>query len=398
VGKRARGEAVRLAVYSDFGYRRADGRLWAELPVVAFLAGLAEHVEHLTLVGRLDPAPERWRHEVPAGVGFAPLPYYPSLARPADAARALGRSLRRFWRVLDSVDAVWLLGPHPLVPPFAVLAALRRRPVALGVRQDFPAYVRHRHPGSRGLHLAALALEGSHRLLARRCPTVVVGGDLARRYRRARRLLGVVVSLVPAREIAGPELPAARAWDGELRVLSVGRLDAEKNPLLLAEVLAQLRWRDRRWRLVIAGDGPLAGALAARLRELGVADHAHLRGYVAAADELAGLYRSSHVLLHCSWTEGVPQVLFEAFAARLPVVATAVGGVAEAAGGAALLIPPGDARAAARALERLAGSPELRGRLTEAAAARARAHSLEAEAARVAAFLGAVPSGHASAG
>ena len=44
-----------------------------------------------------------------------------------------------------------------------------------------------------------------------------------------------------------------------------------------------------------------------------------------------------------SWTEGLPQVLFEAFAAGTPVVATAVGGVPEAVGDAALLIPPGDA-------------------------------------------------------
>ena len=48
----------------------------------------------------------------------------------------------------------------------------------------------------------------------------------------------------------------------------------------------------------------------------------------------------------------MPQVLLEAFAARLPVVATAVGGVA-AAGDRALLVPPGDALAAADQLSRL---------------------------------------------
>ena len=53
-------------------------------------------------------------------------------------------------------------------------------------------------------------------------------------------------------------------------------------------------------------------------------------------DGLLALYRSAHVLLHVSWTEGLPQVLFEAFAAGLPVVATDVGGVAEAAGDGAL--------------------------------------------------------------
>jgi glycosyltransferase involved in cell wall biosynthesis len=44
-------------------------------------------------------------------------------------------------------------------------------------------------------------------------------------------------------------------------------------------------------------------------------------------------YRSSHFLLHTSWTEGLPKVLIEAFAAVLPVVATDVGGIREAVGG-----------------------------------------------------------------
>ena len=102
---------------------------------------------------------------------------------------------------------------------------------------------------------------------------------------------------------------------------------------------------------------------------------------------LAELYRSSHALLHVSWTEGLPQVLFEAFAAGLPVVATEVGGVPAAVGDAALLVPPGDAEAPARALDRIATDPALRERLTEAGLARVREHTLEAEARRVAEFL-----------
>ena len=88
-----------------------------------------------------------------------------------------------------------------------------------------------------------------------------------------------------------------------------------------------------------------------------------------------------------SWTEGVPQVLFEAFAAGLPVVATAVGGVPEVADGRALLIPPGDADAAAAGLRRLAGDESLRARLVEAGLEAAREHSAEAECRRVATFI-----------
>ncbi len=378
---------MRLAVYCDYSYRRDDGALWAEMAFSNFLAGLAGHFDRITLVGRLDPERGPWHHLVPAELGFEPLPYYGSLSNPAEPARVLLASLRRFWRLLGDVDAVWLLGPHPLAVAFALLAALRRRPVALGVRQDLRQYMRNRHPRARVLRVATGLLEGCFRLIALRCPVVVVGSEMARRYGRARHLLPISISLVPERDVLAPGARPPRSWDGELLVLSVGRLDTEKNPLLLADVLARLVADQPRWRLAVCGDGPLKTDLDARLRELGVRERAELLGYVPVETGLLDLYRSSHLLLHCSWTEGVPQVLYEAFAQRLPVVATDVGGVRDAAGGAALLVPPGDADACAHALERLAGDPDLRARLAEAGAARAREHSFEAGTERVARFF-----------
>lgn len=80
-------------------------------------------------------------------------------------------------------------------------------------------------------------------------------------------------------------------------------------------------------------------------------------------------------------------MLVEAFASGVPVVATAVGGVAEAVDGAALLIPPGDPGAAAAALARIAQDPELRRALVESGLERARRNTIERETARVAAFI-----------
>src|SRR4051794_34034481 len=355
---------MRLAIYSDYSYRAdGDGAVWAEMSVVVFLAALASQFDRVILTGRLEPEPGRWNYAVPEGVGFAPLPFYGSLVEPLALGRALAGSLRSFWRLLGEVDAVWLLGPHPFAVLFALVALARRRTVVLGVRQDLPAYVRSRWPGRRLVQLAAEALERSWRLLARRCPVVVVGPDLARRYARARDVLPIGISLVSQNELAPPDALTARDYGGELTALSVGRLDAEKNPLLLADVAAAA---GERWRLVVCGDGPLRDELAARVAELGLDGRVSLRGYLSVGGELDELYRTSHALLHVSWTEGVPQVLFEAFAARLPVVATAVGGVPEAADGAALLVAPGDPAAPARALERIAAEPDLRERLAGA--------------------------------
>jgi glycosyltransferase involved in cell wall biosynthesis len=379
---------VRFAVYCDFACRRHGGALWAEMAFVRFLGAVAEQLGGMTLVGRLDPAPGPWHHRVPESLAFEPLPHYASLADPRRALPTTLAALRRFWDVLGRVDAVWLFGPHPLALCFAVLAVARRRRVVLGVRQDLPAYLHNRHPGRFGFRVAAVLLESAYRLLARRCRVMVVGPALARHYAAARSLLDVTVSLVSEAELAGPEAAAGRRYDGDaLEVLSVGRLDPEKNPLLLADVLAELVQRDARWRLVVCGEGTEAEALAERLRAHGLQDRAELAGYVPFEHGLVDRYRSAHAVLHIAWTEGVPQVLLEAFAQRVPVVATAVGGVRATAEGAALLVRPGDARECADALTALARDPALRARLVDAGIERARAHTLEAQSARVAAFL-----------
>jgi glycosyltransferase involved in cell wall biosynthesis len=376
---------LRVAVYADNWYRPNPDGIYADRSLVVFIAGVAAAAERTVLLGQLDPELPRAHYRVPDEIEFVGLRPYESMLS-LRAPVAMVGSLRRFWRAIGDVDVVWLLGPHPLALAFAVLAALRRRRVALGVRQDFPAYVRSRHPGRRLVHLAGDILEHAYRLLGRRCPTVVVGPELARHYGRSRRLLQISVSLVRDSDIVDPAEAAGRSWDGERTVLSVGRLETEKNPLLLADVLARLDG-GAPWRLLVCGEGPLEGELRDRLRALGVAERVELLGYLPIHGGLMDRYRGANAFLHISWTEGMPQVLLEAFAAGTPVVATAVGGVPETAGDAALLVPPGDPDAAASALARLAGDPELRRGLVERGIERVRGRTLDAESARVARFL-----------
>jgi len=380
---------MRVGVYSDFSYRREGTTVYADEAFSLFAAALADYFERVVLIGREDGASAHHPYALPPSVDFVGLPHYPALSEVGTAARAAAKSLSRFWSALRELDAVWLLGPHPLALAFAALSAVRRRRVVLGTRQDFPAYVRSRHPRRRSLHAAALLFELAWRALARSLPVVVVGPELARKYRRAPRLLSSFVSLVPADAVAASADAAGRSYDGELRMLSVGRVDPEKNPLLLADVLARLHARDPRWRLVVCGSGTMEGALARRLEELGLASASELHGYVPFG-RLAPYYRGNHVFVHVSWTEGFPQVILEAFAAGLPVVATDVGGVGEVVGDAALLVQPGDADAAADAAARLAGDAALRRRCVEAGLRCASRHTLEAESRRVADFLGGV--------
>jgi glycosyltransferase involved in cell wall biosynthesis len=374
-------------LYTDTVYRERDGVVHGEIAFTLFVGALASVADEVTVVGRLDPHAGPAHYPLPPQARFVALPYYSSLSRPLRVISTLFRSLRIYWRALDDTDAAWLFGPYLHAQLFALIAAARRRRVVLGVRQDFPAYVRGRRPGVRWMHLAADALESSWRLLARRCRVVVVGPALASQYSRVMRLLVLTVSLISEEDIAAGEAAAARSYDGELTLLSVGRLDEEKNPLLLADILHALRRDGSPWRLIVCGDGDLRSALMDRLAALGVAEAADIRGHVPLHTGLLELYRASHAFVHVSWTEGFPQVLTEAFASGVPVVATAVGGVPDAVDGAALLVPPGDSAAAAAAVVRVASDATLRGRLVQAGFAHAHQHTLERELERVTQFI-----------
>jgi glycosyltransferase involved in cell wall biosynthesis len=378
---------VRLAAYVDAAYFREGGVVSTPESFPLFVAQVGSELDGLVLPGRLHPDAGRSHHVLPPDVEFVALPWYGDLGRPAEVARALGGSVRAFWAVCGRADALFLPGPHPFALPLIAVALLRGTTVVLGVRQNTREYARHRHPHRRVARFALYALEWLWQLLARRLAVAPVGPELAALYRRAPRLYELDVSMVRDADLAGPEVAAARSYDGPIVLLSVGRLETEKNPLMLADVLAELVRGGGQWRLKVCGEGPLRADLEARLAELGVAEHAELLGYVPVDGGLMDLYRSSDALLHTSWTEGLPQILFEAFAARLPVVASDVGGVPAAVGDAALLVAAGDVAGAAAAVRRVASDAELRERMTEAGAARVASRTLEASARGLARWL-----------
>lgn len=387
------GRPLRLGVYADLRYFADTEGTSSDTAFVRFPGVLAEHVGHVTLFGRLDPQPGRGAHPVPvtSRLDFVPLPSYPSLTSARATASAWPGTKRAFAQHLGGLDAVLLFGPHPFSLALARLARQSGVQVVLGVRQDFPSYMRSRARGvSRApVIIVANALEHAYRRLARTAPTIVVGEAVAHRYRRATALLSTGISLTSAEDVVSVLDAEARSWSGDLRLITVGRLDPEKNPLLLADVLAELLRSCPRWSLVVAGGGTLLEALRERGRRLGVSASLDLRGEVTFGAELVELYRSSSAFLHVSFTEGVPQVLFEAQAAGLPIVATDVGGVRKALGDGALglLVPPADASAAAAAVERLRLDRDLRLRLVRAGLEHALRESTEVHAARIAGFI-----------
>jgi glycosyltransferase involved in cell wall biosynthesis len=184
-----------------------------------------------------------------------------------------------------------------------------------------------------------------HRVLpAGKVHVVGPGMDLEAFRRRAR---------APRRGVPG--LPA----DGRLQVLWTGRFVPVKDPLRLVEAAALAR---APVHVTLLGRGPLRGAVRAAVRARGLEARVSCPGSVA---DVAPWVQAADALVCCSRSEGAPLSVLEACALGKPVVVTTVGGVPDLVRheGEGLWVPPGDARALARALDRLAGDPELRRRL-----------------------------------
>lgn len=150
-------------------------------------------------------------------------------------------------------------------------------------------------------------------------------------------------------------------------VLFVGRLAAVKGVPLLLEAFARVRAQYPQARLTLVGDGPDRAALQSRAMALGLEDVTEFAGY-RTQEEVAALLQKADMLVLPSFAEGLPVVLMEALASRIPVIATPVAGVSELVRDdeTGLLVPPGDIDALAEALDRLFGHPELCRRLGEA--------------------------------
>ncbi|MDT7688778.1 MAG: hypothetical protein QOE46_1537 [Acidobacteriota bacterium] len=163
--------------------------------------------------------------------------------------------------------------------------------------------------------------------------------------------------------------------EGERIVLAVGRLSREKAHVDLVNALGRMHATDPaiNFRLVIVGEGPEQQAVERAAREQGVNERVVFAGHVS---DVRPFYALADVMVLPSHSEGSPNVLLEAMAAGVPVVATKVGGVPEIVEDeeSALLVAPRDHIAMAEAVARLINGAPLAKRLASKARALVAAH------------------------
>lgn len=283
--------------------------------------------------------------------------------------------------VRDPVDVVHVHSPYVAAMTRLVVRTLPRRTRPVVVTTEHNAWSRFKAP-------TRLANAWTARLDA---ATIAVSEETrasmseAMRARTEVLVHGIDVEAVRAergaRDAARAELDT-RA--GAVLVGTVANYHPKKDwpNLLHAARLVADQVEPDAVRFVAVGQGPLQADVEELHRTLGLDGVVTLTGH---RPDAVRLMAGCDIFVLASQWEGLPVAIMEALALGLPIVATAVGGVAETFtdGVDARLVPPRDAAALAKAIVEVASDAELRGRLATASSGRAREFSATRTEARV---------------
>jgi glycosyltransferase involved in cell wall biosynthesis/predicted metal-dependent phosphoesterase TrpH len=269
-------------------------------------------------------------------------------------------------------DAVHLTAPGPAGITAGLIARIMDLPTIGSWHTELAAYA--------GLRSASAELERG------------VDAALSLFYRQSRRVLSPSPASDDSLAQLGIERPLIGRWGrgvdtsrfdpalrdpdtypGEIKVLYAGRLTKEKGADLLVESFLRAYAADPRLHLLLAGGGPEEGMVRERL-----GDQATFLGWLEGG-ELARAYASADLFLFCSRTDTFGQVLVEAGASGLPVVAVDEGGPSSIVvdGETGRLCEP-DAAMLAAAILQLADSPAWRAKLGRQGREAARARTWKA--------------------
>ena len=208
---------------------------------------------------------------------------------------------------------------------------------------------------------------------------ISVSGDVAERHRtlytlKARRLVIHNGVDFPTPQRGKEKMRSELGLDNTVTGIVVARVDPVKDHDTLLEALSILQQQGIAVNLIVAGDGSERARLERRLPELGLSPE-RIR-FVGFRKDVPDLLSAADFFVLSSLQEGLPLAVLEALAQKLPVIATAVGGVPELLrdGEHGFMIPTRQPEVLADAISKLVKNPAARRQMGESGASHVREH------------------------
>jgi glycogen(starch) synthase len=183
--------------------------------------------------------------------------------------------------------------------------------------------------------------------------------DVMRNLRLPRERVAIVPNGIDVERVDRLTGPVAPPGDGPPVIVSLARIEPNKGLDVLAAALGRVREElPAGWRWLHIGDGAARPQVEEAIARAGIGAHTELLGRVPDA-ELHRTLAGATLFVHPTRYEGSPLVMLEAMAHRLPIVASAVGGIPDKVipGETGWLVPPDDPTALGEAIVAALGQP-----------------------------------------
>jgi glycosyltransferase involved in cell wall biosynthesis len=354
---------------------------------ILFMIGMKKYFNNLTFCSRLLPGINSANYRIPEQIKICPLPYY------KDVLELFIKSviyMTQIWRIIrnniNRWDILWLCWPHPvslLILIMVKIQSYQSIPVLI-VRQNLNKLVRLRYRGIKKLFAIIVinVLEWQLKLWDNETHIFTVGDEMYQKFCKSYRH----VQLIRLPPLSKRDIPVINTSENKktmlpISLLYVGRLEPEKGLPYLIQSISLLKKDNKHVHLKIIGSGPEEKELRTLTKKLDVKNEVTFYGYVKFGEPLFSYYTRADCLVLPSLSEGFPNVIMEAMAFNVAIIATKVGGIPEIIKHKrnGLLVQPGSAEAFAEAIIELIDNPELADSMRKSAKIDALSYTMEVQ-------------------
>ena len=385
---------MKLAVFADQIFWFDGERYSTDEAFIKFITSFSIYFEEITIIARVsdDRKVEKYVINDPM-IRICALPFYKDIYTLYKYGFIF---FPRIYRLISQNilkwDILWLPFAHPISWIAIFLAKYHKIRFFCTIRGDHVKDMKYRYGGIKKLAALTTAKINDYLfpLMIKDIPIFVAGNSLYSRYKGISNLVFKMFPTLVSKKNIRLQCNHITPLKKALKLLYVGRLEPEKGVEYLIEALDRLRKTEGiEFHLDIVGSGPDRNILKKKKEESGVNRYVIFFGHIPSGPNLFEIYERSDIFVLPSLTEGAPQVLYEAMAKGLPIIATAVGGVPDIIkdGENGLLIPPANPEAIAEAILYLINDEELRIKLIKNALETVKEFTLEKQTHKMVSIL-----------
>jgi glycosyltransferase involved in cell wall biosynthesis len=308
-------------------FKNADGRVYTSDIFIIFINKLKLNGE-ITALGRLSKQDFSPKHQL-RNMGFISLSYYKSLRSLIKIYPFyILRNLKKIFCFTKDIDLLLISASGPISVLLIWFMKIQRKKVIIFIRSDIRELIKAKDHNTFMLDIFANWIESSFEKSVKNNSSITAfafGDDIFNRYSK---FSNSVISAASSRFEMSHIISSDELSFNDtscVNLLYVGRLSKGKGLNLLIETVSMLK--SNRFKLTIIGDGDIKDELVLLVKNLGLNEKIIFKGYIPFGERLFKEYSHYDVLILPSFSEGLPQVILEAMARGVAVVASGVGGI-----------------------------------------------------------------------